>query len=1045
MSAPKSGETIFAEALRLRPEDRAAYIAQSTLDNPELRQEVESLLQSYAAGEFLEEGASPELRPTAPSAAAISEKAGETIGRYKLLQEIGQGGCGVVYMAEQLEPVRRRVALKIIKLGMDTKSVVARFEAERQALALMDHPNIAKVLDAGATESGRPYFVMELVRGMKITEFCDERRLSTRERLDLFVQVCHAIQHAHQKGIIHRDIKPSNILVSEDDGVVVPKVIDFGIAKATGGQLLTDKTVFTAFEQFIGTPAYMSPEQALLTNADIDTRSDIYALGVLLYELLTGRTPFDTNELLKIGLDEMRRTIREQEPPRPSTRLSTLSGQELSTAAKRRGLDAPKLISEVRGDLDWVIMKALEKDRARRYETANGLAADIQRHLNNEPVVACPPRRLYRLQKAVRRNQLAFTAAAAVAIALMIGMVVSTGQAARARQAEQAAEVQRDHAEAVLKFFQEKILAAGRPEGLGGGLGNDVSLRKAIDVAEPEIGLSFKNQPLLEAAIRHTLGEGYSYLGEPVLALQQKERALALRRQHLGIEHPDTWESMNALGAEYVEAGRTGEGLALLENVLELRKRRLGPAHESTLQTMGKLIVAYRATRRVGQAVAIGEAALSLSRANLGLEHRTTEELMNELSEAYLYLGKLDRAVSLIQATVDICKLRLPPEHPRMLMLMHTLARTHSELGDWDLAISIFEQVLELKERTFGPEHPLTLLTKSCLARGYRLKGRTDRALEFLEEVLEVRTAMLGPDHPDTLLAAKSLNNTYRRAGKLDKLEAQYRAQLAEGTGDVITAGFELGLLLLQTPNAKSGDAIGPRNRAREGEQLMRQYLAEARRHQTNSPLALGWKLERAAEWLYRQGNYTEAEPLYRELIYYWRAAWGTDNHYVLAAIANQARLFADWAWAERTNPATAKLPRFAPGPQPPGLTSQPSPWGRARDAEQLLRDVLTARLRDSTNSWRIGDVKSRLGAALLSAAMTDPDIGTEEREAKLTEAETMLLDGYERLEKKCSEAICKRDAIERIVRLYEVWKNPDKRSEWQQKLGLFDKSQKPS
>ena len=292
-----------------------------------------------------------------------SEKPGDRIGRYKLLQQIGEGGCGVVYMAEQEEPVRRRVALKVIKLGMDPKSVIGRFEAERQALAMMDHPSIAKVFDAGATEIARPYFVMELVRGMKITEYCDQAKLSTRARLDLFVQVCHAIQHAHQKGIIHRDIKPSNILVTVNDGVTVPKVIDFGIAKATSGQQLTDKTIFTAFEQFIGTPAYMSPEQAVMTSLDIDTRSDIYALGVLLYELLTGKTPFDTNELLAIGLDELRRTIREQEPPRPSTRLSTLPGRELSTTAQRRGLDAPKLISELRGDLDWIVMKALEKDR----------------------------------------------------------------------------------------------------------------------------------------------------------------------------------------------------------------------------------------------------------------------------------------------------------------------------------------------------------------------------------------------------------------------------------------------------------------------------------------------------------------------------------------------------------------------------------------------------------------------------------------------------------------------------------------------------------
>jgi WD40 repeat protein/serine/threonine protein kinase len=446
MNAPKGEETIFATALALPPEERARYLDKSCRDDANLRQRVEVLLQAHAGGGFLEEPAAPVAAQTLRISPAISERPGDMIGRYKLLQQIGEGGCGVVYMAEQEEPVQRRVALKVIKLGMDTKQVIARFEAERQALAMMDHPNIAKVLDGGATETGRPYFVMELVRGVKITEYCDHNNLPTDKRLELFMQVCRAIQHAHQKGIIHRDIKPSNILVTLHDGVPVPKVIDFGIAKATQGRL-TDMTLFTAFEQFIGTPAYMSPEQAELSGLDIDTRSDIYSLGVLLYELLTGKTPFDASALLKAGLDEMRRTIREQEPERPSTKLSTMVDGELTSTAKRHHTEPPKLVSAVRGDLDWIVMKCLEKDRARRYETANGLGMDIQRHLNNEPVTACPPSNFDRLQKLVHRNKLAFSAGAAVVGALVLGTAVSLWQAVVATRARASAITAQKQAE----------------------------------------------------------------------------------------------------------------------------------------------------------------------------------------------------------------------------------------------------------------------------------------------------------------------------------------------------------------------------------------------------------------------------------------------------------------------------------------------------------------------------------------------------------------------------------------------------------------------
>jgi len=418
---------LFNEALRRPEAERSAYLAAACAGDEALRQRVETLLRAFEqAGNFLDQPP-PGAPPPPNDRTTPLETVGSRVGRYKLLQQIGEGGCGVVFMAEQNDAVRRYVALKVIKPGMDTKNVIARFEAERQALALMDHPNIARVFDAGATDTGRPYFVMELVRGLKITDYCDHESLSTEARLVLFTQICGAIQHAHQKGVIHRDIKPSNILVTTAaDGKPMPKVIDFGIAKATTGHRLTDKTLFTAFEMLIGTPAYMSPEQAEFASLDVDTRTDVYSLGVLLYELLTGTTPFDTQDLLKAGLDEVRRVIRTQDPAHPSTRLRAMVPGDLTTISQKRGIEPPALIRKVRGDLDWIVMKALEKDRNRRYATAHGLALDVERYLNGEVVTARPPSARYKLQKLFLRNKVLFIALALIFLLLIIALAVTS-------------------------------------------------------------------------------------------------------------------------------------------------------------------------------------------------------------------------------------------------------------------------------------------------------------------------------------------------------------------------------------------------------------------------------------------------------------------------------------------------------------------------------------------------------------------------------------------------------------------------------------------
>jgi serine/threonine protein kinase len=436
MTSPTpDAKSVFGRAAEIAsPRERAAFLDEACAGRPAVRAEVEDLLKALGdAGSFMRFPAAP-AGETASYAATVSEGEGTVIGPYKLMEQIGEGGMGLVFVAEQQHPVRRKVALKVIKPGMDTRQVVARFEAERQALALMDHPNIAKVLDAGTTESGRPYFVMELVRGVPITEYCDAGNLIPRARIELFVQVCQAVQHAHQKGVIHRDLKPSNVLVTTIDGAPVPKVIDFGVAKAVG-QSLTEKTVYTRFAQMVGTPLYMSPEQAEMSGVDVDTRTDVYSLGVLLYELLTGTTPFDGDRFRKAAFDEIRRIIKEEEPPRPSTRLTSL-GATLSAVSARRGTEPGRLAGLVRGELDWIVMRCLEKDRNRRYESAGGLAKDVQRHLTGDAVEACPPTLGYRLRKAYRRNRAAVLVGSAFALLLTVGVAVSSFLAIRATKAE---------------------------------------------------------------------------------------------------------------------------------------------------------------------------------------------------------------------------------------------------------------------------------------------------------------------------------------------------------------------------------------------------------------------------------------------------------------------------------------------------------------------------------------------------------------------------------------------------------------------------------
>jgi serine/threonine protein kinase len=656
---------------------------------------------------------------------AQAEGVGQSVGRYKLLEKLGEGGCGVVYVAEQTEPVRRRVALKVIKLGMDTREVIARFQAERQALAMMDHVNIARVLDAGATETGRPYFVMELVRGVRITEYCDRSQLNTRQRLELFTKVCQAIQHAHQKGIIHRDIKPSNILVTLHDGVPIPKVIDFGVAKAIEGRL-TDATVYTQFHHFVGTPAYMSPEQAEMSGLDIDTRSDIYSLGVLLYELLTGRTPFDGVELVAMGVDAMRKTICEREPSSPSLKLATLDAAELTTTAQRRSIDAPRLINLLRGDLDWIVMKCLEKDRSRRYATANALSADITRHLSNEPVVARPPSPTYRLQKAFRRHRVAFLAAAAVVVALVLGLTASLWQAVRTTRAEALASKRLAEAEAISTFLTEVFRSPDPARD-----GRTVTVAETLDAAVLRLNSTLSGQPARRAQLQVTLGKTYLALGLPGDATPLFKQAQAYYQSATGSDQRDAIEVSRQLALAYAEASRFPEALPLQEELLARCRRLYGRESREAIRAMIDLGNSYGAVRRNEEALALRQDALRLSRKVNG------------------------------------------PEDPDTIRALNSLAKSSAAAP----ALKLREEAYALSGKVNGPEHPSTLRAAIDLELSYAAQGRKEDQLKLLEELVPLSFKLYGSDHRFTRYTFAELERAYYEAGRWQdalQLKADY-------------------------------------------------------------------------------------------------------------------------------------------------------------------------------------------------------------------------------------------------------------------------------
>jgi len=742
-NTPPDVKSVFGRALEIEfPAARAAYLEEACGTDAGLRAEVEGLLATLGrAGEFMRRPAAAVAVGLTASYEPLTERPGTIIGPYKLMEQIGEGGMGLVFVAEQQHPIHRRVALKIIKPGMDSRQVIARFEAERQALAMMDHQNIAKVHDAGTTDSGRPYFVMELVHGVPLTEYCDANKLTPRQRLELFVPVCQAIHHAHQKGIIHRDIKPSNILVTMYDDKPVPKVIDFGVAKAIE-QRLTEKTVYTQFGTLVGTFEYMSPEQAEMNAFGVDTRSDVYSLGVLLYELLTGTTPLERSRLREAAFGEIIRLIKEEEPLRPSVRLST-SGTLAKVAAARQ-TDPARLSRLVYGELDWVVMRCLEKDRTRRYDSASGLARDVQHYLSDEPVEACPPPAGYKLRKFVRKHKAALATAAAFAALLVAGAAASTWQAVRATRAEIAAEHERDrvvaaeaktktekeNAQATLDFLWQDVLAQASPFNEPD---RDLRVRTMLDRIADRLEKGSGKPALVEAAIRRMVGELYTDLGEPSKSLRHLEWALDVQRRELGENDPHTLATMQSLGVYHFKQLQVRKAREVLGRTLELRRSVLGEEHPDTLVTMRYL----GGCNRDEEGVRLLKKTLEIQSRVLGEKDRQTVSTMLSLTDLLARQGKFDEAEALGARCVDLSRRVFGDKDFLTVFAMRNHSRTYVLKDDSARAEPLAEETLKCVRGIADDHHPLTLNCMLGLAGIYQERGKHAEAAKLIAQILD--------------------------------------------------------------------------------------------------------------------------------------------------------------------------------------------------------------------------------------------------------------------------------------------------------------------
>ncbi|CAN5403326.1 hypothetical protein BH09PLA1_BH09PLA1_09370 [soil metagenome] len=859
MSNSERIQNLLASASELSPEQRGAFLDAACQGDTALRAEVESLLKSHdEAGQFLgaptadvPESARSTILSSATKApiSQLREAPGTRIGPYKLLQLIGEGGFGSVFLAEQDKPVVRKVALKIIKLGMDTRQVVARFEQERQALAMMDHANIARVFDAGATETGRPFFVMELVKGDPIVDYCDKNNLSIHDRLELFAQVCQAVQHAHTKGIIHRDIKPSNILVSTQDGRPHTKVIDFGIAKATASKL-TEKTLFTEHKALIGTPEYMSPEQAE-GNLDIDTRTDVYSLGVLLYELLTGTTPFTSQELRSAAYGEIQRIIREVEPPKPSTRLSSNTDTLASVAAQRR-IEPRKLGTLVRGELDWIVMKALEKDRQRRYETANGLMMDVRRYLAGEAIVAAPPSTLYRARKFIRRNRVMVTAGGAVALALVLGFAGTAWQAQRAavqrddaiaareseKQQRLAADAERVKAEKIAEFMSDTLNGVGPSVAKG----RDVTmLKEMMDAAAARIEKGeLKSAPDAELSLRSTIGKTYGDLSLYDASQRMLEPAVALARATHSGDDLATAEALTNFSALRIDRGDLPGAEALAIESLEMRKRLFQGDNYRVTVGLNNVASVRRQRGDLASAESLYRESLAMSRRLYSGDHTEIAAALNNIGNILNDRGDQAGAVPLFREAVEIWKRLYPGDSPKVATGLSNLASMLDDVGDLAGAEAMSRESLEMKRRLFNGDHQSIAISLNNLAFLLQKRGNLTGAEAMHRDALAMRKSMFPGDHHEVAISLNNLANV-----------------------------------------------LAALKNSAEAESLYKEALEMRRRLFPNGHADVAATLNNLATFYLSKRDYAAAEPLAREAVEMWKRLFPGDSPYVANGLNN--------------------------------------------------------------------------------------------------------------------------------------------------------------